>query len=150
MQVTFREATREDVAAVVAMLADDVLGQKRELSELAHYYAAFEAMQQEGNNRIIVGETDTDQIVATYQLTFICGLSLAAARRAQVESVRVASDMRGHGLGHRMFADVEARARAAGCRLIQLTMNAQRHDSRRFYEKLGFEASHTGFKRYLD
>lgn len=150
MQLTFREARREDVPAVVAMLADDMLGQGREREGLDAYFAAFDAMADEGNNKVIVGEDGAGQIVATYQLTFISGLSLAATRRAQVESVRVASDLRGQGAGQQMFADVEARARDAGCRLIQLTMNAQRVDSRRFYQGLGFEASHTGFKRYLD
>ena len=150
MHIVFRHATRADVPAVVAMLADDILGAGRELEGLAPYYAAFDVMMDEGNNRVIVGEDATGEIVATYQLTFISGLSLAAARRAQVESVRVASQLRGQGAGQQMFADVEARARAAGCRLIQLTMNATRSDSRRFYEGLGFEASHTGFKRYLD
>ncbi|MDQ2089484.1 GNAT family N-acetyltransferase [Marimonas arenosa] len=146
----FRPALRDDVPAIVAMLADDMLGAKRELDGLDAYYAAFDAMQAEGNNRIYVGEDDRGAIAATYQLTFISGLSLAAARRAQVESVRVAGHLRGQGVGKEMFADIEARARTAGCRLIQLTMNAQRTDSHRFYEALGFEASHVGFKRYLD
>ena len=148
--IRFRDATRGDVAAVVELLADDMLGQGREGADMTPYLEAFEAMQAEGNNHLIVGEEEGGRIVATYQLTFISGLSLLAARRAQVESVRIASDIRGQGLGHRMFADVEARARAADCRLIQLTMNATRTDSRRFYEGLGFEASHIGFKRYLD
>ncbi|MBS8228311.1 GNAT family N-acetyltransferase [Vannielia litorea] len=148
MSVTFREARREDVPAVVAMLADDMLGQGRESDDLAPYYAAFDAMAEEGGNRVIVGERG-GKVVATYQLTFISGLSLAAARRAQVESVRVSSALRGQGVGQLMFADAEARARAAGCSLIQLTMNAERVDSRRFYEGLGFVASHLGFKKYL-
>ena len=148
--ICFRAATRGDVAAVVALLADDMLGQGREADDLSPYLVAFDAMQAEGGNQLIVGEDDTGRVIATYQLTFISGLSLKAARRAQVESVRIASDRRGEGLGHQMFADAEARARAAGCRLIQLTMNAARGDSRRFYEGLGFEASHIGFKRYLD
>lgn len=148
MSVVFREARREDVPAVVAMLADDVLGQGRERDDLGAYHAAFDAMAEEGNNHVIVGEQD-GAVVATYQLTFISGLSLAAARRAQVESVRVSSALRGQGIGQQMFADVEARAKAAGCSLVQLTMNASRVDSRRFYEGLGFEASHTGFKKYL-
>jgi len=150
MRVTFREARRTDVPAVVAMLADDILGAKRELDGLDAYYAAFDAMQSEGNNTVIVGEDESGKIVATYQLTFISGLSLAAARRAQVESVRVEADLRGQGVGQKMFADVEARAKVAGCKLIQLTMNTSRTDSRRFYEGLGFTPSHTGFKRYLD
>ncbi|MGV6847291.1 MAG: N-acetyltransferase family protein [Marinibacterium sp.] len=149
MRVTFRAARAGDVPAVVAMLADDVLGAIRESDGMAEYQAAFEAMQSEGNNHLIVGEAGAGEIVATYQITFVSGLSLAAARRAQVESVRVASAVRGQGVGQQMFADVETRARAAGCRLIQLTMNATRADSRRFYEALGFVASHVGFKRYL-
>ncbi len=146
--IRFREATRADVAAVVALLSDDALGSRREGTELDAYLAAFDVMQSEGANTLIVGEVG-GRIVATYQLTFISGLSLRASRRAQVESVRVASDRRGRGLGAAMFADAEARARAAGCRLMQLTMNATRADARRFYERLGFTASHIGFKRDL-
>ncbi len=150
MTVRFREAMRKDVPQVVALLADDVLGQGRELADIAPYLAAFDAMQAEGGNLLIVGEDDQRVVVATYQLTFISGLSLSAARRAQVESVRVSSALRGQGVGEQMLQDAESRARAAGCRLIQLTMNKTRSDSRRFYERLGFTASHIGFKRYLD
>lgn len=149
MRVTFRDARAADVPAVVAMLADDILGAARERDGLAVYLDAFDAMRAEGNNCVIVGETGAGEIVATCQVTFISGLSLAAARRAQVESVRVARAARGQGVGRQMFAEVEARARAAGCRLIQLTMNATRTDSHRFYESLGFVASHVGFKRDL-
>ncbi len=146
--IRFREATRADVAAVVALLSDDALGARREGTELDAYLEAFDRMQGEGANRLIVGEV-AGRIVATYQLTFISGLSLRASRRAQVESVRVASDRRGQGLGAAMLADAEARARAAGCRLLQLTMNATRTDAGRFYERLGFTASHIGYKRDL-
>lgn len=148
--ISFRPARREEVAEIIALLRDDMLGQGRELDGMSRYLSAFDVMQAEGNNHLIVGIDGSDTLVATYQLTIINGLSLAAARRAQVESVRIASHLRGQGLGHRMFEDVEARARAAGCRLIQLTMNASRADSRRFYESLGFTASHLGFKRYPD
>lgn len=145
----FREARSGDVPAVVALLADDTLGAVRETGEEAAYRAAFDRMQEEGANHLIVGERG-GRIVATYQITFISGLSLRAARRAQVESVRVASDLRGAGIGALLMADAEARARAAGCRLIQLTSNAARSDARRFYERLGFTPSHIGFKRELD
>ena len=147
--IRFRAANREDVPAVVAMLRDDILGQGRERRDLDHYLAAFDRMQAEGNNHVIVGEDATGAIIATYQITFISGLSLSAARRAQVESVRVASHLRGQGVGQEMFRDVEARARAEECSLIQLTMNASRTESARFYGALGFEPSHTGFKKYL-
>lgn len=146
MRVRFREARRGDVPAVVALLCDDALGAAREGGDRAEYEAAFDAMQGEGGNLLIVGETG-GRIVATYQLTFITGLSLRAARRAQVESVRVAGELRGQGLGAAMLADAEARARAAGCRLLQLTMHASREDAARFYRRQGFEASHLGFKK---
>lgn len=148
MSLVFREARRGDVPAVVAMLADDMLGQGRERAALETYYTAFDAMAQEGGNLLVVGERQ-GEIVATYQITFISGLSLAAARRAQVESVRVSSALRGQGVGKAMFADIDARARAASCALVQLTMNASRTESRRFYEALGFTASHIGFKKPL-
>lgn len=149
MRVRFREARRTDVPAVVAMLADDLLGAGREQKGLEAYCDAFDALMAEAGNRVIVGEDESGAIVATYQITFISGLSLKAARRAQVESVRVAGHLRGQGLGQQMFADVEMRARAAGCRLIQLTTNAAREDAARFYESLGLVPSHIGFKRQL-
>lgn len=148
--IRFRAATTRDIAAVVALLADDILGQGREGTDPVLYEAAFARMREEGNNHLIVGEDAAGRIVATYQITFISGLSLRAARRAQVESVRVASNVRGQGVGEAMFEDVEARARAAGCTLVQLTMNATRKDANRFYERIGFVASHTGFKLALD
>lgn len=144
----WREATREDVAAVVALLADDVLGKGRESSDLSPYLTAFDAMQSEGGNTLVVGEKG-GEVVACYQLTFISGLSLTAARRAQIEGVRVASSLRGQGAGAALIADAEARARAAGCSLVQLTTNASRTDAARFYQRLGFTASHIGFKKTL-
>ncbi len=148
--IRFREARRAEVPDVVALLADDVLGRGRETTQMPPYLEAFDRMQGDANNLLIVGEDADGAVVATYQLTFILGLSLGAACRAQIESVRVAGHLRGQGVGRAMIADAEARARVAGCRLVQLTMNATRTDSRRFYEKLGFEASHVGFKRPLD
>ena len=144
----WREATRLDVPAVVAPLADDMLGCTRESADLAPYLAAFDAMQEEGGNRLIAAEQD-GRVVACYQLTLISGLSLTAARRAQVEGVRVAADLPGRGLGAALMADAEARARAAGCQLIQLTTNATRTDAHRFYARLGFTPSHIGFKKPL-
>ncbi|WP_273502515.1 GNAT family N-acetyltransferase [Paracoccus sphaerophysae] len=144
----WREATRVDVPAVVALLADDVLGHGRESADLAPYLAAFDAMQDEGGNRLIVAEQD-GRIVARYQLTLISGLSLTATRRAHVEGVRVAADLRGRGLGAALMADAEARARTAGGQLIQLVTNATRTDAHRFYARLGFTPSHIGFKKPL-
>jgi GNAT superfamily N-acetyltransferase len=150
MTPIFREATRDDVPAIIAMLADDTLGAAREQTDMTPYLTAFDDISAEGGNEIIIGTDAQGRIIATYQITYISGLSLAAARRALIESVRVASDLRGQGVGHKMFADIETRARATNCRLIQLTMNASRTDSQRFYESIGFTPSHIGFKRYLD
>lgn len=146
--IRFREATRDDVPAVVALLADDTYGAARETGAIELYLAAFDAMQDEAGNNLIVGE-EQGRIVATYQITFVTGLSHRATRRAQVESVRVAADLRGRGIGHRLMEDADARARAAGCRLMQLTTHAARNRARDFYGSLGFTPSHVGYKREL-
>ena len=148
MNLIWREARREDVAAVVELLADDVLGQGRDGGDPAAYLAAFERMQAEGGNLLIVGEAQ-GRVVACYQITMISGLSLMAARRAQVESVRVAADLRGAGLGAALMMDAEARARAGGCTLIQLTSNRARERAHGFYARLGYEPTHLGFKKPL-
>lgn len=148
MTVIFRPARRADVSAVIALLEDDMLGAAREGSDLETYLAAFDRMAEEGANQLIVGVRE-NQVVATYQLTFISGLSLRAARRAQIESVRVCSALRGQGVGHLMIEDAVTRARAAGCSLMQLTMNKSRTDTARFYGDLGFTPSHIGYKRNL-
>ncbi len=146
--VTFRPATHADIPAVVALLSDDMLGRDRQAQPLSHYLAAFDQMLREGANQLIVGEA-ADRIIATYQITFISGLSRTAARRAQIEAVRIASDQRGQGLGTALFADAEARAIAAGCALIQLTTDKRRADAHRFYDRLGFTGSHIGYKKAL-
>ncbi len=148
MNVLFRDASLADVPEIVALLRDDTLGNQREGSDLSQYQEAFRRMQGEGNNTLVVGEL-AGRIIATYQLTIISGLSLRAARRAQIESVRVAGDVRGQKIGEAMISDAEMRARAVGCSLMQLTMNKTRTDSTRFYERLGFTPSHIGYKRDL-
>ncbi|MEM7074720.1 MAG: GNAT family N-acetyltransferase [Pseudomonadota bacterium] len=144
--IRFRAATSDDIGDIVALLADDVLGRGREDPDTAVYQRAFATMQSEAYNHLIVGQQDRGRVVATYQITFISGLSLRATRRAQIESVRVASDLRGTGIGGLMVEDMRTRARAAGCTLLQLTMNSTRDDARRFYVAHGFAPSHTGFK----
>lgn len=146
--IRWRYATRVDVPEVVALLTDDVLGAGREAADIAPYLAAFDSMQAEGNNSLIVGEQG-GVIVATYQLSVISGLSLRATRRAQVESVRVASALRSLGIGAALMADAEARARAAGCGLIQLTTNKDRARAHAFYAAQGYAPTHLGFKKSL-
>lgn len=148
MNLTLRLARQGDVPRIIELLRDDQLGQGREDDDLQLYFDAFDRLAREGGNRVIVGEAE-GRVVATYQITFISGLSLRAARRAQIESVRVASDLRGQGLGRLMVADMEARARAQGCSLVQLTMNAERQGSHKFYVSCGFIPSHVGFKKAL-
>jgi len=150
--VVLRPAKREEIPAIVAMLTDDPLGGGREvfsdpLPQI--YYDAFDDMKDDPNNRLLVAEQD-GQIVGTLQITFIRSLSRKGARGAQIEAVRVASTHRGKGLGHEIFVAAIARARAEGCSLVQLTTDKSRPDAHRFYESLGFVASHEGMKLTLD
>ncbi len=146
--VAFRQARRDEVPDVVALLVDDVLGKGREAQDLAVYYAAYDRMMAGPGNRVYVG-IQGDFVVATYQLTVIDGLSRRAARRAQIEAVRVRADLRHQGIGRLLLADAEARARSEGCSLIQLTSDRQRDAARRFYEDCGYSPSHFGFKKSL-
>ncbi len=148
MNLRFRPAHRDEVPAVAALLADDMLGRTREGADMQPYLAAFDAMQAQGGNLQIVGLLD-DRTVACYQFILIPGLSATAALRAQIEGVRVASGLRGQGIGAQLIADAEARARAAGCGRMQLTTDRSRADAHRFYDRLGFTPSHIGYKKAL-
>jgi GNAT superfamily N-acetyltransferase len=151
MNLTFREATAADLPAIVAMLADDPLGAKREdLSQPLHhgYLDAFHAMVAEANQHLIVAEGE-GAILGTYQLSFIPGLSNKGAWRAQVEGVRVRADRRSAGVGAEMMRHAMALAREKGCRVLQLTTDKSRKDAHRFYERLGFKGSHEGYKLTL-
>ena len=110
MAVSFRDAKRADVAALVAMLADDPLGQARESADLAPYLAAFDEIAANPMHQLIVGESG-GRIVATCQLTILAGLSRQGAKRALVEAVRVVADLRGQKIGVALMAECEARAR---------------------------------------
>lgn len=146
--IRWREALRPDVPAIVALLADDDLGAGRETADLSVYFAAFDAMSYEYGNSLIVGEAE-GRVVATYQLTFITGLSRQAGRRAQLEAVRVARKLRSEGVGRALIRDAEMRAVDAGCSLIQLTSDKSRSEALAFYTAAGFEPSHIGFKKTL-
>ena len=149
--VTFRRATAADLPAIVAMLADDGLGRGREDASLPlarGYTDAFAAIEADPNQMLAVADSD-GVVVGTLQLTFIPGLSHKGAWRGQVESVRVASSRRGTGLGQAMLEWAVAECRARGCRMVQLTTDKSRDDAHRFYARLGFVASHEGFKLKL-
>lgn len=144
-----RPATAEDVPAIVAMLADDVLGQTREdASDLAPYLAAFAVAEADPHQHIVVAERE-GRVVGTLQLTIIHGLSLKAATRGQVEGVRIHRDERGSGLGTTLMEWAADTSRELGCTLIQLTSNGARKDAHRFYERLGYSGSHIGYKMDL-
>jgi ribosomal protein S18 acetylase RimI-like enzyme len=144
-----RRATAEDVPALVAMYADDPLGAGRETpDDLAPYLEAYRRLAQDPNQYLMVAER-SGKVVGTLQLTVIPGLSRRGTTRSVIEGVRVRSDERGSGLGSRLVRWAVEESGRQGCRLVQLTSDATRTDARRFYERLGFTASHIGFKLQL-
>lgn len=148
----FRPAASYDLVALVEMLADDHLGQTRESpGEPVHagYAAAFAAIQEDPNNELIVCESDGN-LLGMLQITFIPGLSYVGAWRAQIEGVRVSSSARNAGIGQRLVERAIERARDNACVVVQLTSDKRRLDALRFYERLGFTASHEGMKLWLD
>ncbi|HEX6980366.1 MAG TPA: GNAT family N-acetyltransferase [Alphaproteobacteria bacterium] len=151
-EIRFRSARREDLSAIVRLLADDPLGATRERYEdplPEAYQQAFDAIAAQAGNEIIVAELD-GQIVGCLQLTVIPGLSRMGMTRGQIEGVRVDARLRGRRIGERMIRAAIECARAQGCRLVQLTTDKSRPDAHRFYENLGFVASHVGMKLSLD
>ena len=144
----FRDARRDEVARIVALLADDELGTGRETGVDDAYQSAFDDIAADPRRprcRLIVADVD-GQVAGTFQLTVLPGLSRHGMRRAQIEGVRVAAPWRGQGLGRAMLGWVIEAARQDGCGLVQLTSDKRRADAIRFYESLGFEASHEGLK----
>jgi ribosomal protein S18 acetylase RimI-like enzyme len=146
--LTIRRATSADLAAIVGLLADDALGSTREEPGNPCYAEAFAAIERDPNQFLAVAE-DGGEIVGCLQLSFIPGLSRRGLWRGQIESVRVASARRGGGLGRRLFEWAIAECRRRGCGLVQLTTDKARPDALRFYESLGFTASHEGMKLAL-
>ena len=149
--IEIRRAERSDLAAIVALLADDMLGRGRELvsEPLADdYFTAFEAIESDLNQFLAV-MVDNGELVGTLQLSFIPGLSRRGAQRALIEAVRIATNRRGERLGEQLFEWAIAESRRRGCALIQLTSDRERAEAHRFYERLGFEPTHVGYKLKL-
>ena len=147
-ELTFRPALREDLPAIVQMLADDPLGAQREsfCDPLPDsYHAAFDALDRDPNNELVVAVKD-DTVIGVLQITFIPYLTHRGGWRALVEGVRVASGARAGGTGGAMMRWAIERARQRGCAMIQLTTDKSRGDALRFYERLGFVVSHHGMK----
>ena len=150
--LTFRRATQADLPAIVALLADDPLGAKRENFVLPLpqvYTETFAAIDKDPNNELVVVETREQQVIGVLQLTFIPYLTYQGGWRALIEGVRVAAAHRSAGVGRQLFLWAIQKARDRGCHLVQLTSDKARPDAIRFYENLGFVASHEGMKLHL-
>ena len=150
-KLTFRIATEDDLNDIVSLLSDDPLGALREsrtagVSE--NYRRAFDLIRQDAHQELTVAEI-AGVVVGTFQLTFIPYLTHQGGLRAQIEAVRVASAYRGSGIGTKMIQYAINRAKARGCSMVQLTTDKQRSAAIRFYEALGFKATHEGLKLSL-
>ena len=148
----FRKATKTDVPLIVAMLANDELGKKREDYRKPlpdSYYLAFEKIDQDNNQELMVVENTDGEVIGTLQLSFIPYLTYKGGTRAQIEAVRIREDQRSKGLGTHFFELAIARAQEKGAHVLQLTTDKQRPEALRFYENLGFKASHEGMKLHF-
>jgi GNAT superfamily N-acetyltransferase len=149
--LAFRPATAADLPALLRLLVDDSVAQARggyTADVTPAVRAAFDEIERDPNNELWLGER-RGEVIAMLQLTLIPGLSRGGMRRALVEAVRVRADLRGQRIGEALMRHVEERAAAAGCGLIQLTTDRQRLAAHRFYERLGYAASHVGMKKKL-
>ncbi|MFC5954006.1 GNAT family N-acetyltransferase [Streptomyces pratens] len=144
-----RVAAAHDVPAIVGMLTDDPLGAQRESpDDLGPYLAALERLSADPNQHLVVA-VHKDRVVGTLQLTIVPGLSRRGSTRSIIEGVRIHADERGSGLGTRLIEWAIGESRRQGCQLVQLTSDNTRTDAHQFYERLGFSASHVGFKLAL-
>ncbi|MFI5829473.1 GNAT family N-acetyltransferase [Streptomyces sp. NPDC051578] len=148
-ELVIRPATETDLPAIISMLADDPLGAARESpDDLTPYIAALEQLSDDPDQHVVVAVRG-ERVVGTLQLTIVAGLSRRGATRSIIEGVRVHADERGSGLGTRFIEWAIERSRQENCALVQLTSDVTRTDAHRFYERLGFTASHVGFKLAL-
>lgn len=148
----YRRAEETDLTAIVAMLADDALGRTREVVSDPvdrRYVDAFHAIQADPNQMLAVAVDGSGDVVGCLQISFLPGLSRLGLWRGQIESVRVAASQRGKGVGREMIRWAIEECRKRGCGAVQLTSDNRREDAHRFYESLGFEKSHVGFKLTL-
>ena len=150
-ELLLRIAVREDVPAIVHLLADDELGSQRERDKdplPPSYYAAFEDIDKDSNHQLVVAESN-GRVIGTLHLMFLPSISFQGGLRAQIESVRVDKECRNRGIGRAMMKWAVERARERGAHVVQLTTHLTRKDAHRFYERLGFKGSHLGMKLNL-
>lgn len=146
-EIRIRPARREDVAAIVQMLADDALGRGRERIEEPlpqSYFDAFERVKRDPNLQLVVAEDSAGAVIGCLQLCILPGLSSQGGSRALLEDVRVASHCRSRGIGEQLVGWAIDEARAKGCKLVELLTHHTRVDAQRFYKRIGFQASHVG------
>ncbi|KRE36064.1 GNAT family acetyltransferase [Janibacter sp. Soil728] len=143
---TVARATREDVPDIVDLLRDDEIGAGREGVDLAPYLAAFDEVDVDPQQLLAIVRGEGGAAAGTLQLTFVPGLSRGGAKRLIVEGVRVQSSTRGSGLGAALMEWAQEQGRSRGATLVQLTSDKRRADAHRFYERLGYVATHEGFK----
>ena len=147
--VRFRFAERGDIPSIVALLAEDSLGQVREQADsgdLGPYLTAFDAMMMQDDNKYLLAVDQEDKIVGCIQITVVPGLSRSGMKRALLEGVRVANSVRGQGIGRQMMTEAHAIAHQQGCKMAQLTADLSRKDALRFYQSVGYVNSHYGLK----
>ncbi|MDC8006076.1 GNAT family N-acetyltransferase [Aureisphaera galaxeae] len=150
--MNFRKATQEDVPFIVAMLADDELGKTRENYRNplpASYIEAFQAIDSDKNQELMVVENEASEIIGTLQLSFIQYLTYRGGIRAQIEAVRIRKDQRGLGIGKKMFLWAIERAKERNAHVLQLTTDKRRPKAIQFYKDLGFEPTHEGMKMHF-
>ena len=146
LSITIRRARRDDVRAIVSMLADDHLGRARERLEEPlpeSYFAAFARLDADPGIQLVVAE-EGGIVVGCLQLCILPGLSSQGASRGLIEDVRVASHRRSRGIGEQLVQWAIAQARERQCKLVELLTHQTRVDAQRFYERLGFSKSHVG------
>jgi ribosomal protein S18 acetylase RimI-like enzyme len=144
--INIRRARRDDLTAIIAMLADDHLGRARERLEEPlpeSYFNAFARLDADPNIQLVVAE-ESGTVVGCLQLCILPGLSSQGASRGLIEDVRVASNRRSRGIGEQLVQWAISQARARQCRLVELLTHHTRVDAQRFYERLGFSKSHVG------
>ncbi|HUQ84303.1 MAG TPA: GNAT family N-acetyltransferase [Gemmatimonadaceae bacterium] len=149
--IAIRTARREDVPAIVRLLADDALGATREQpgEPLAQeYWDAWDAMVKQTGNEVLVADKG-GEVVGCLQLTIIPGLSRFGMTRGLIEGVRVGAHHRGKRIGELLVHAAIERSREQGCKMVQLTTDRTRGDAKRFYERLGFQSTHLGMKLSL-
>ena len=148
----FRKASINDVPTIIEMIADDTLGSKRENYTIPlpkAYYDAFERIDTDKNQELTVVENEVGEVIGVFQMTFIPYLTYQGGVRAQIEGVRVHKSYRNQGVGKTIFQWAIQRAKERNAHLLQLTTDKKRPDAIRFYESLGFKASHEGMKMHF-